>query len=155
MVISQKRIKPSDRERGGAFWSEMANRNILLLFCGLFLLALIQPSLQGGKCVPQVSLATIFASSITDYEQVHFFSLCLIISHLVFKFLPMVICYKISRGTFTYCNLILPYDRSCKLCIIHLLHCELTCNNSANFDCVFWLIPKPVLQLHCYDSQIR
>lgn len=51
VVISQKRIKPADRERGGAFWSEMANRNILLLFCGLFLLALIQPSLQGGKCI--------------------------------------------------------------------------------------------------------
>ncbi|XP_030600808.1 elastin isoform X7 [Archocentrus centrarchus] len=30
----------------------MANRNILLLFCGLFLLALIQPSLQGGVYVP-------------------------------------------------------------------------------------------------------
>lgn len=52
MVISVKRIKPADRERGGAFWSEMANRNILLLFCGLFLLALIQPSLQGGVYVP-------------------------------------------------------------------------------------------------------
>lgn len=51
VVISQKRIKPADRERGGAFWSEMANRNILLLFCGLFLLALLQPSLQGGKCI--------------------------------------------------------------------------------------------------------
>ncbi|CAB1429328.1 unnamed protein product [Pleuronectes platessa] len=30
----------------------MANRSILLLFCGLFLLALIQPSLQGGVYVP-------------------------------------------------------------------------------------------------------
>lgn len=59
----------------------MANRNILLLFCGLFLLALIQPSLQGGKCVLQVSLAIIFAASITDLEQVHFF-LC------VFLFVP-------------------------------------------------------------------
>ncbi|CAG13144.1 unnamed protein product [Tetraodon nigroviridis] len=39
----------------------MANRRRLLLFCGLFLLTLIQPALQGGKCVLQVDRDAIFA----------------------------------------------------------------------------------------------
>lgn len=111
---------------GGAFWSEMANRNILLLFCGLSLLALIQPSLQGGKCVLQVSTAMIFAASITDLEQVQFFwslKLKLLttsfthavpkeyfhfveIFHIMYAYLLQFICNKSNMFTANYhfCN---------------------------------------------------